>query len=112
MIDANGSAIATDNCAGAITWLAFDAGTTNLATLVPKNCTGTPGVVREQLVDFIVLDACGLTDTTTAKFTEIDNTPPTITVCPSDITMSNDPGFCGAMIDFLPQDLLMIVMMK
>ncbi len=32
----------------------------------------------------------------------VDNIPPTIDDCPADITVDNDPGKCGAVVNFLP----------
>lgn len=99
-IMSNGRAVGADNCSGAVMWMAVNSGTSDQATLTAKNCTGTSGSVREQSVDFIIIDACGKSDTTTAKFTEIDNAPPVITVCPNNINRANTPGQCGRNVFF------------
>jgi hypothetical protein len=45
-------------------------------------------------------DECGNTSTCVQTITVVDTTPPIIT-CPADITVSNDPGICGAIIDYV-----------
>ncbi len=48
---------------------------------------------------FVVTDASGNTATCSFDVTVIDNEDPVIT-CPADITVSNDPGVCGAVVNY------------
>ncbi|HIB48693.1 MAG TPA: HYR domain-containing protein [Flavobacteriaceae bacterium] len=48
---------------------------------------------------FLATDTSGNTDTCSFDITITDSTPVTIT-CPADITTNNDPGLCGAYVDY------------
>jgi hypothetical protein len=50
-------------------------------------------------VTLTVTDEAGNTATCTATVTVEDNIPPAIT-CPADITQDNDPGICGAVVNY------------
>jgi len=52
-------------------------------------------------VTLTVTDANNNTATCSATVTVLDNTPPTIT-CPDNISQNNDPGVCGAVVNFSP----------
>ena len=97
-ISMNGAATATDNCtvpADSLTWMAYNTGTTTMASLAAPDCVNpTLGIFRTTTVDFIVIDKCGNSDTTTATFNVADNDPPVLVDCPSDITVNTDPGEC------------------
>lgn len=78
------NAIATDNCSASVTYSQdpgtfFPVGTTTVTT------TAT--------------DPSGNTDVCTFDVTVEDHEDPVIT-CPADITVSNDPGMCGAIVSF------------
>jgi len=103
-VNANGNAIASDNCSMAtdLIWFAYNAGTTTPADLPLPNCPSpVQGDFRMQTVDFIVADECGLQDTTTATFKVLDNTPPLLSDCPPDVTLDTDPGDCFATTSLL-----------
>jgi gliding motility-associated-like protein len=100
----HGSATASDNCtaANALVWEAYNAGTSNPATLPLPDCMNpVTGIYRTRTVNFIVSDQCGNRDTTTATFTVRDDTPPVISACPADTTVQTDPGVCGATVLFI-----------
>lgn len=50
---------------------------------------------------FEITDASGNTATCSFEVIVNDNEPPVVT-CPADITVSNDPGDCGAIVSFTP----------
>jgi len=98
-LNANGNAIATDNCApdSTISWVAYNAGTTNPATLGAPACPSPDSTVYQMAkVDFVATDPCGNSSTTTATFRIIDNTPPQLSNLPADQTNDTDPGLCNA----------------
>ena len=100
-INNRAGAMGTDNCSSSLTWAAYNTGTTDVAALPSVVCS-TNGTLRERTVDFVVFDECGKSDTTRAKFTEIDTIAPVITSCPSNMAVDNDAGQCGANITFTP----------
>ena len=77
---------ATDNCGGAVT-----------ITSVPASGSTFP--VGTTTVTTTATDACGNTATCTFTVTVQDNQAPTI-VCPANITVNNDPGICGAVVNY------------
>lgn len=90
-------AAAADNCPGTLTWMAFNSGTTQPASLPPAICPSpVPGVYRQQTVDFVVVDECGNANTTTATFTVEDVDAPLIQNCPADTVLPTEPGLCEA----------------
>jgi len=98
-IAAQGNAIAEDACTpdSLLTWMAFNTGTSDTAALPAPSCPGPgSGVYLEQSVDFIVMDECGNSDTTTAVFQVVDNMAPVFEYCPPDTTIENMPGECGS----------------
>ena len=82
----NFTVTATDNCAGAIT-----------ITSVPASGSFFP--VGTTTVTSTAVDACGNTSTCTFTVTVVDVQPPVIT-CPANITTGNNPGICGAVVNF------------
>jgi hypothetical protein len=101
----NGFAMAVDNCSdpGTITWAAYNTGTTDPAVLPATDCFGGPvGIYRTQTVDFVAIDECGNMSLSTATFNVIDNSPPTISACPTDMTLPTDPGECFAVLTLDP----------
>lgn len=82
----NFTVTATDNCAGTIT-----------ITSVPASGSFFP--VGTTTVTSTAVDACGNTSTCTFTVTVVDVQPPVIT-CPANITTGNNPGICGAVVNF------------
>jgi gliding motility-associated-like protein len=58
-------------------------------------CTASPYIVTRT---YSITDACGNTSTVTQTITVIDNTIPAVSGCPSDITVNNSAGTCGAAV--------------
>jgi hypothetical protein len=81
--------IGTDNCDGAITSLEGGQGGA-------ANYYQYGGVYTET---WMVTDASGNTDECSFTITVADPVPPTIT-CPVDFTVNNDPGVCGAVVNY------------
>lgn len=94
--DRYGDALATDNCNGQVRWVARNAGTSDTLSFPEPVCTPGNPIIFERRVDFIAIDACGLSDTTTAVFQVLDVVPPVIEDCPSDTIIGNSPGLCAA----------------
>jgi HYR domain/Ig-like domain CHU_C associated/Secretion system C-terminal sorting domain/PKD-like domain len=82
----NFTVTATDNCAGTVT-----------ITSVPASGSFFP--VGTTTVTSTAVDACGNTSTCTFTVTVLDVQPPVIT-CPANITTGNNPGICGAVVNF------------
>src|SRR5262249_47227705 len=51
-------------------------------------------------VTLTVTDSNGASSTCTATVTVVDTTPPAVT-CPADLTVSNDPGKCSAVVTYV-----------
>ena len=84
---------------GMSSWSAFQSGTSTPAFLPGALC---PSDIIS-VVDFVVMDECGNSAITTATFSVIDDTPPVISGCPTDITLttsSDGLGDCSALFDF------------
>ncbi|GAA4808862.1 gliding motility-associated C-terminal domain-containing protein [Litoribaculum gwangyangense] len=75
-LDSNGGANATDNCSS-VTW-SNDYSGLNLAC----------GATGSGVVTFIATDACGNTNSTSATFTVVDTTPPSINGVPADTSVN------------------------
>lgn len=58
-----------------------------------------PYPLGQTLVSLIVSDTVGLADTCQGTVTVVDTTAPVVT-CPSDMTVGNDSGQCGALVSF------------
>jgi hypothetical protein len=56
----------------------------------------------QNTVILTVTDIKGNTDTAEATVTVVDNSPPAVSGCPTDITMDNDPGKCSADVTWTP----------
>lgn len=63
------------------------------------------GYLRSELVDFVIYDDCGNTAVHQAVFGIVDNTPPQITSCASDIQVVLEPGKCHADITIDPLNI-------
>jgi gliding motility-associated-like protein len=97
-------ATATDNCTatGDIVWRIYNTGTTDAPTLLTTNCPTPDQAVQLAVVDFIVLDECGLSDTITAMFRVLDQTAPSLSNCPDDLVIATDAGLCAANVTLVP----------
>lgn len=102
-INNRGGAIATDNCGSQVEWIAQNANSSDPVSYPSIVCDpANSNVVRERIVDFLVRDLCGNTDTTRAVFRQIDTIAPIIITCMSDFSVGNDQGMCGATVNFEP----------
>lgn len=54
------------------------------------------GIYLFQEFDFLLVDQCGNTTIRTSALRVFDNIAPDIVACPSDTTLSTDPGLCSA----------------
>jgi|GEM_PF-273619 len=57
--------------------------------------------VGQTTVIWTITDKAGNTVTCSVTYTVIDNVPPVFENCPSDVTLNNDPGKCGAAVFWL-----------
>ncbi|MBK8196176.1 MAG: HYR domain-containing protein [Lewinellaceae bacterium] len=57
--------------------------------------------VGTTVVVWKITDAAGNTATCSVTYTVTDNVPPVFENCPSDVTLNNDPGKCGAAVFWL-----------
>lgn len=92
-LNANGGAVASDNC-GNITW-------TNDFTALSDLC----GETGAATVIFTAADDCGNAATTQATFTIEDTEPPVFTYCPPAANNVADPDLC-LIEEFTPEDPL------
>ncbi|HMQ47442.1 MAG TPA: gliding motility-associated C-terminal domain-containing protein [Saprospiraceae bacterium] len=97
-IESHGGAQAADafSCTPAdlLHWDAFIAGTSTPVGAPVIACPASSDTIFIQMVDFIVSDDCGNTDTTSAAFILIDDTAPVFQTCPENQTIGTDPGQC------------------
>ncbi|MCF6214393.1 MAG: HYR domain-containing protein [Flavobacteriaceae bacterium] len=94
------NAIAT-SAAGALVNYTTPVGTDNCTattTLTAGLASGATFPIGTTVVTHVVTDASGLTATCSFNVTVV-GVPPVI-VCPADITVSNDPGLCGATVSY------------
>lgn len=103
-LDQRGGAAASDNCTTdeELSWLAFNAGTTEPASLPAPDCSAGNGRLQEQTVDFVVEDECGNRTITTATFAVVDNSPPVIRNCPDVVVIPTSPASCTGEYTFQP----------
>jgi hypothetical protein len=81
--------VGTDNCPGAFTLQTGGLGSGSFFTV---------GTTTET---YTVFDAAGNSTPCSFTVTVLDTEDPQI-VCPADITVSNDPGICGAVVTYTP----------
>ena len=94
-LDNHGGAEAQDDCSAAVSWTAFESGTTDPPAIGNLGCPSPePGVLADVTVDFVATDDCGNSSTTTATFKVTDTEAPVLSNCPEDVTISNLPGLC------------------
>ncbi len=81
----------TDNCPG--------------ATIVQTDgpASGSTFPIGTTDIEFTATDASGNTSVCSFTVTLTENTDPEI-ICPMDITVSNDPGDCGAIVTYTPPE--------
>ncbi len=114
-VNNHGNQKATDNCnpADSLRWYALVPGsysindsttfTSTVGVLDAPNCaTPNLGIYRFENVDFVVLDKCGNSNVSSCSFTVKDTTKPTLTNCPTNTTINNGTGICGANYFFFP----------
>ncbi|MBD3636564.1 MAG: HYR domain-containing protein [Crocinitomicaceae bacterium] len=80
--------VGTDNCPGAVT------------NLIAGQASGTIFPIGTTTVTYEVIDASGNSAQCSFDVTVNDAENPTIT-CPADIVVSNDPGVCGAVVNYV-----------
>ncbi|QNJ98286.1 HYR domain-containing protein [Constantimarinum furrinae] len=73
-------------------------------TMGPPSGSAFP--VGDTIIEFTATDQDGDSSTCQFTITVVDNEPPTQFDCPADITVDNDPGICGAVVDY-PDPILM-----
>ncbi|MBK8194565.1 MAG: HYR domain-containing protein [Lewinellaceae bacterium] len=85
----------SDNCDGAKR--------THNFLMAPQDHTleGAVLPVGTTVVVWKITDAAGNTATCSVTYTVTDNVPPVFENCPSDVTLNNDPGKCGAAVFWL-----------
>ncbi|UKN00093.1 HYR domain-containing protein [Paracrocinitomix mangrovi] len=79
--------VGADNCPGSTT------------TMIAGQGSGSVFPIGTTTVTFEVIDASGNTTTCSFDVIVIDNENPTIS-CPADIIVNNDPGVCGAIVNY------------
>ncbi|MGB6034949.1 MAG: HYR domain-containing protein, partial [Cryomorphaceae bacterium] len=82
---------ASDNCPGVV------------VTQTDGPVSGSTFPVGVTDIEFTATDASGNTSVCSFTVTVTEDTDPEIT-CPSDITVSNDPGDCGAIVNYTPPE--------
>ncbi|MBK9329267.1 MAG: HYR domain-containing protein [Sphingobacteriales bacterium] len=93
--------VASGTCAQTVTYTA-PTGTDNCPGQTTVQIAGVPsGVYPTGTITntFRVTDAAGLSSTCSFTVTVVDNELPKIT-CPSNISVNNDPGVCGAAVSY------------
>ena len=83
-------------------YVSYESAAEDNCTGVTLNCDPPSGSffpVGESLVTCIAVDAAGNADTCWFVVTIVDTVPPIVT-CPADAIVANDPGQCGAVVNF------------
>jgi len=83
-------ATATDNCPGSVS-----------ISQTVGDPSGSTFPIGTSTIEFTATDVAGNSSTCTFSITVEENIPPEIT-CPSDITVSSDPGVCEAIVSYTP----------
>jgi hypothetical protein len=90
----------TDNCAVTVRTWALTGATTGASPATGLNNVGTQTFnVGVTTVTYTSSDAAGNTSTCSFTVTVNDVQPPVIT-CPANVTVSNDPGLCSAVVNY------------
>jgi hypothetical protein len=92
------NAVINDNCSSNLTWVMTGATSASGSGQV-GTYTFPIGVTT---ITYTNTDGAGLTATSTRTITVTDNEAPNISTCPVDITVNNDLGTCGAIVNFTP----------
>src|SRR5207247_2594852 len=70
------------------------------SSVITTPASGSVFPIGITTVTSVATDASGNTSTCSFDVNVIDNVPPSVS-CPSDTTVSSDPGICGAIVNFI-----------
>ena len=89
-------------CEAVVTWMVPNV-TDNCAmdTVVATHQPGDTFGLGTTMVTYIAIDSAGNADTCSFTVTIEDNEGPLL-ICPADTVVANDPGFCGAVVNYTP----------
>lgn len=90
-------------CGAIVTWtLPVPADNCPGVTIVSTHDSGDLFTTGTTTVTYTATDASGNTSTCTFNVTVTDMEAPVFATCPSDITINNDAGICGAVVNWVP----------
>ncbi|RLA68912.1 MAG: hypothetical protein DRG30_10720, partial [Epsilonproteobacteria bacterium] len=91
----------TGSCSAVVTWtLPTATDNVGVASVTCDPTSGSVFPVATTAVTCTAIDLAGNTSTCTFSVTVNDSENPVISGCPSDITVNNDPGICGAVVSW------------
>jgi hypothetical protein len=88
------------DCEATVTWVAPTTTDNCSATITGNFTSGDVFTVGTHTLTYTATDASGNTTTESLIFEVEDNIAPSITNVPADITVSNDAGICGAVVNW------------
>ncbi|MDB4062321.1 HYR domain-containing protein, partial [Vicingaceae bacterium] len=92
---------AINSCDAAVTWVAPTASDNGqLDSLISSHVNGSTFPLGTTTITYIAYDQSMNTDTCSFMITVLDSVAPIITNTPSNITVSNDAGQCGAVVSW------------